>query len=29
LGLYAPELTMTEDGNFAVVEWPQELPPHD
>ena len=29
LGLYAPELTMTEDGKFAVVEWPQELPPHD
>ena len=29
LGLYAPELTMTEDGNFAVVEWPRELPPHD
>ena len=29
LGLYAPELTMTVDGKFAVVEWPQELPPHD
>ena len=29
LGLYAPELTMTADGDFAVVEWPQELPPHD
>jgi lipase maturation factor 1 len=29
LGLYAPELTMTEDGRFAVVEWPEELPPHD
>jgi len=29
LGLYAPELTMTEDGNFAVVEWPQELARHD
>ncbi len=29
LGLYAPELTMTEDGNFAVVEWPPELAPHD
>ncbi len=28
-GLYAPELTMTADGRFAVVEWPQELPPHD
>jgi hypothetical protein len=29
LGLYAPELTMTADGHFAVVEWPEELPPHD
>ncbi len=29
LGLYAPELTMTVDGHYAVVEWPQELPPHD
>jgi hypothetical protein len=29
LGLYAPELTMTEDGRFAAVEWPEELPPHD
>jgi hypothetical protein len=29
LGLYAPELTMTADGQFAVVEWPEELPPHD
>jgi hypothetical protein len=29
LGLYAPELTMTANGNFTVVEWPQELPPHD
>ena len=28
-GLYAPELTMTADGRFAVVEWPEELPPHD
>ncbi len=22
-------LRMTADGNFAVVEWPQELAPHD
>jgi lipase maturation factor 1 len=29
LGLYAPELTTTEDGHFAAVEWPKELPPHD
>jgi lipase maturation factor 1 len=29
LGLYAPELTLTADGKFAVVEWPGELPPHD
>ena len=29
LGLYAPELTMTADGGFAAVEWPEELPPHD
>jgi hypothetical protein len=28
VGLYAPELTMTADGSFAAVEWPQELP-HD
>jgi len=29
LGLYAPELTRAPDGRFAVVEWPQELGPHD
>ncbi len=29
IGLYAPELTMTEDGRFAVVEYPAELPPHE
>ncbi len=29
LGLYAPELTMAADGEFAVVAWPEELPPHD
>ena len=29
LGLYAPELTTTPEGRTAVVEWPQELPPHD
>jgi len=29
LGIYAPEVTRTEDGRFAVVEWPDELPPHD
>ena len=29
LGLYAPELTLTTDGDFGVVQWPGELPPHD
>jgi lipase maturation factor 1 len=29
LGLYAPELSRTADGRFAVVEWPEELPAHD
>jgi hypothetical protein len=29
LGLYAPELTKTPDGQTAVVEWPPELPTHD
>ena len=29
LGLYAPELTPTSRGDFAVVEWPVDLPPHD
>ena len=29
LGLYAPELTMAANGEVAVVEWPEELPPHD
>jgi lipase maturation factor 1 len=29
LGLYAPELTMAADGEFAVVEYPDELPPHE
>jgi hypothetical protein len=29
LGLYAPELTMAADGHVAVVEYPEELPPHD
>ncbi len=29
LGLYAPEMTRTAEGRFAVVEWPQELAPHD
>ena len=29
MGLYAPELTHQPDGKFAVVEWPEELPPHD
>ncbi|MFY9852822.1 MAG: lipase maturation factor family protein [Terracidiphilus sp.] len=29
LGLYAPELTMTASGEFAVVEWPAELTPRE
>jgi hypothetical protein len=29
LGLYAPELTMANDGQFAVVQYPQEMTPHD
>jgi len=29
LGLYAPVLTRQPDGTFAVVQWPQPLPPHD
>jgi hypothetical protein len=29
LGLYAPELTLTPDGKPDVVQWPDELPPHD
>jgi hypothetical protein len=28
VGLYAPELMLTPDGRFAVLDWPQELPPH-
>ena len=29
VGLYAPVLTKAADGKFAVVQWPEELPPHD
>ena len=29
IGLYAPEITLTAQGDFAVVQWPGELPPHD
>ncbi len=29
VGLYAPVLTRAADGRFGVVEWPEELPPHD
>jgi lipase maturation factor 1 len=28
IGLYAPELTITPNGHFAVVESPPVLPPH-
>ncbi len=29
LGLYAPIMTSTADGRFAIVQWPDELPAHD
>jgi lipase maturation factor 1 len=29
MGLYAPELTLTVNGDYAVVEYPAELPPHE
>ncbi|MGD0629979.1 MAG: lipase maturation factor family protein [Terracidiphilus sp.] len=29
MGVYAPALTRQPDGKFAVVQWPDELPPHD
>jgi hypothetical protein len=29
MGLYAPQLTRRADGRFVVVQWPDELPPHD
>jgi len=29
IGLYAPELTLDKSGDYAVVEWPADLPPHD
>jgi hypothetical protein len=29
LGLYAPVLTRQPDGTFGVIEWPEQLPPHD
>ena len=29
LGLYAPVITRTADGRFAVVQWPEELAPHE
>jgi lipase maturation factor 1 len=29
LGLYAPVITRSADGRFAVVQWPEELAPHD
>ena len=29
LGLYAPELTTAPNGKFAVIQWPEPLPPHD
>ena len=29
VGIYAPVLTLTPDGRPAVIQWPDELPPHD
>jgi hypothetical protein len=29
LGLYAPEITLTADGRFAIVQWPGEMKPHE
>jgi lipase maturation factor 1 len=29
IGLYAPELTMAPNGEFAVVQWPDEMPEHE
>lgn len=29
LGLYAPVVERGADGKFAVVQWPEPLPPHD
>jgi lipase maturation factor 1 len=29
LGLYAPVITRAPNGKFAVVQWPEPLPPHN
>ncbi|HEX4005207.1 MAG TPA: lipase maturation factor family protein [Acidobacteriaceae bacterium] len=29
LGIYAPVLTKEPDGKYGVVQWPDQLPPHD
>ena len=29
LGLYAPEIAPAANGDFSVVQWPDDLPPHD
>ncbi len=29
MGLYAPELTLNAEGRPLIVQWPDELPPHD
>ena len=29
VGLYAPELTLSVDGRPEIVQWSDELPPHD
>ncbi len=29
VGVYAPEITLTSEGKPDVVQWPDDLPPHD
>ena len=29
VGVYAPEITLTADGRPEIVQWADELPPHD
>lgn len=29
MGVYAPELTLAADGRPQVVQWPDDLPPHE
>jgi lipase maturation factor 1 len=29
MGVYAPEFTLTHDGRPELIQWPDEMPPHD